>query len=675
MRVWIDDKQYAIEGDPEQFTAEPFIDAVAPTRFHPDNAASYITLRIPNLTRGLGRRRVASNKAFDESEYQRGWDFRGDTRFENGSYLPPQEKVSTGELESIHASTEWQNKVWTLWTGASAGTGASRIAVREISSFNFSGGGNLVDNAVENVGQDIIPFKDKLVAMYAGGTSHHVEHSTDGASWVAATSDITAGLLSDAVTENEGAVFGRLEVAGDECVAIVWHESQNTVTFFSSSSPEQWRTGTGKDEAVDIPCGSSIQGTAVYQGPDGVTKMLYVLVDSGLWEIDVSGATWTTSRIEDVPGGGNVLRARRMVVHDGSLWLTTSTSYDLPFDMYRITHGNNERLIEINKSVDGEVLLGLAGGDGVPTQLLGRILSMKSAGPFLYATLGGEASGRNATILCHNGLGWHYIHRNTTEAQIIPWLEVDNETLHFTKRTAANAHTGHFLKNIHANPTTGISVPRDTSGFAELPIYDAGFLETGGWMRVRINAEDMVGTDTSGEYFSVVYGIDSGTGSVQAHNTNTLANMTVGTTEKGFPSTVAGTDYGIGIESVNMALRVNFNRDTGDTLQSPVLKDILIDVLKQPADRDGWDLNIDIDESAKIQGVDADAVRTNLETARDRKRQVTFYHDENGYISKDSPKYVKIRPPLRWRQAVQSGANKRRNIKGYIAVRLEEAIG
>jgi hypothetical protein len=567
------------------------------------NLRNVIPLTFPNFTLGFGRRRIDSDSAFDPKEYRRFFDARADTRRAEAVRLPPLEQDSTGELEALRASVHWKGSLWTLWEGA-GGSGGSEIKVLEVSSFNFGGGGSLIDDANENTAQDIIHYQDKLVVLYCGTNDHHIEHSTDGATWTAATTDITANLLSNNVTANENTNFGRLEVVGDEAVAIVWHESNNTITFFSSTSVATWT-----DETLDIPSGAGIQGVAVLPGIDGADK-LYVLADSGLWEIDTSPSTWTSRHIKGIPATKkDVGLARRMVSHQGSLWLTTSSNDDIPFDMYRITNGNNMRLIEANVAQDG-TLLGLAASDGVPTALLGPVTWMESAGEFLYATLGGAVSGRNGHLICHNGLGWHYIHHNSTAGQRTPWLAVDGETLHFTKRTANNAHTGHYLENIHANPTTGISVPRALSGYIDLPYLDAGFpLDKGIWAQVGINAEALSAANT-GEYIHVDFGEDDGSGGLNARDNTDLGDFLSGTTKIDFAS-------GAGVSSVNMGLRVNLHRDSGTNTDTPKLKDVQLLVTKKPSKTQGFVFMIDLERSAGLEEKTTEAVITTLETARD----------------------------------------------------------
>ena len=72
-----------------------------------------------------------------------------------------------------------------------------------------------------------------LVALMASEDDHKVSTSTDGATWTAATTQITAGLLTNDVTQNEDIDAGLLASIGAELVAAVWDETSGTITFFS----------------------------------------------------------------------------------------------------------------------------------------------------------------------------------------------------------------------------------------------------------------------------------------------------------------------------------------------------------------------------------------------------------------------------------------------------------
>ena len=380
------------------------------------NLRNVISLNFPNFIRGYGRRRIDSDSAFKPDEYQHFFDARADTRFDHGAVLPVLEEDSTGELESIRASARWKGALWTLWNNDAS----TDVSAREIdSSGNFTGGGDLKANSTASAAQDLLVYQDKLVGLYAEATSHQVMHSPDGVTWTAASTDVTGSLLANNVTAHESANFGLFAEVGDEAVAILWHESNRTITFFSSTNPTTWA-----DEAIDIPAGSQgVAGVAVMPGIDGADK-LYVLCDSGLWEIDTSPSTWTTRKIHGIPGSDTANHCRRLAIHQGALWITTSDDTDRPFDIIRMTNLSGERRIEYD--------LGLDLADGVPTALNGLCLRLVSAGPFLYAAVGGSITDRNAHIFCHNGKGWHFMVRDSTGSRIFPWIDVDGDIIHLS---------------------------------------------------------------------------------------------------------------------------------------------------------------------------------------------------------------------------------------------------
>jgi hypothetical protein len=241
-------------------------------------------------------------------------------------------------------------------------------------------------------------------------------------------------------------------------------------------------------------------------------------------------------------------------------------------------------------------------------------------------------------------------------------MDIDGDNIHYTKGTGGG-NTGHYLANGNANPRSGLSIKRALTGFVDTPYADAGFpLDSGKWLRVGINAEDL-SEDNTGEYINVDYGEDDGSGGLNAQSNTNLGDILSGTTRLSWGS-------GAGLASVNMGLRVNLIRDSGTNTDTPKLKDVEIDVVKELAAREGFRFIIDIDKTARDTNETRENVVTNIETARDLGTLAAFVY---GPLS---TKYVQAQPPLRWAQTLDGEwtTDSHTQRGGFIEVTLEEAV-
>ena len=154
-----------------------------------------------------------------------------------------------------------------------------------------------------NILLDMITHKDQLVALFAEGDSHYAvrtnklnantdDWSLTNRTAATAESHITTGLLTNVVTSGEDIDAGLLASIGGELVAAVWHESNGTITFFSSADSGAIWTDESASTNIDIGSGNGPQGLLVYPDIDGTDK-LYLGTAEGIWMIDTSPSTWT----------------------------------------------------------------------------------------------------------------------------------------------------------------------------------------------------------------------------------------------------------------------------------------------------------------------------------------------------------------------------------------------
>ena len=484
----------------------------------------------------------------------------------------------------------------TTFSATAAGPGNEQTVAIEMTS---SGSAQLSPS----VGLDMITHKGKLIALTAEEDDHRTYYSDDGVAWTRATTDVTAGLLADNVTANEDIDAGLLVNYGQELVAVVWDEDSGAITFFSSTNNGE----TFADETTQIPSVGGPHGVAVYPDTDGTTK-IYVSTYEGIYAVDGTVSTWTYDLI--VPMTPHTNNGRRMTIHDGSLWFAQGVDADTPAPIYRMTVRGGTRDLDSG--------FGLNAGDGVPEELLGSVNWMKSAGDFLFISVGGHVSpsgdDRFSRILAWNGLGWHSMTEHGTADKPIEWIDVgagDDATprLHYGVRTSSSASDARFLEQPLVNPRSGVSIKRadDSSGvvgYIDLPYIDLGMPhESKNFLRAHVNAESL-NSSASNEYISIQYGKDDA-----ARTTTALGNFTSATTANTFASNA-------GESAKNIGLRVNLLRGSTNT-NTPKLKDIIVEGMVVPGNGNltyQHEMIIDIDQTAMALDVGTETIYDNLKT-------------------------------------------------------------
>ena len=491
-------------------------------------------------------------------------------------------------------------------------TGASTAMTHTLSEAETGTSIAIAIKSSPAVALDIVHHKTNLVALYTNRTSHKVSTSTDGITWTAATTQLTAGLLANSVTAHEDIDAGLLATIGGELVALIWDEDSGTITAFSSTNAGvAWSDESG----FDIASANGPQGVAVYPDIDGENK-LYVATNEGIYMVDVAPSTWTYELI--MPLNNHNDNGRRMTVHQGALWFAQGVDNDTPAPIYKMTVSGNARQIEPD--------YGLSFGDGVPDNLLGSVKWMKSSGDFLFIAVGGGAGSRNGRILCWNGSGWHSMVKDTTANQQMQWCEVGSgddgvPRLHYGFRTATNTSDVKFLEQPLVNPRAGVTIKRDdlsgsNVGHIELPYFDMGMPhENKNFAAVHISAEDL--DTTSDEYVEVEYGLNG------AATTTDLGNYTSSVSKNLFAS-------GAGVSGKNIGLRLKVNRG-GTNTNTPKIRDIVVEGFVVPSILYEHQMQIDIEQTAAETGLSVENVISNLETLISSVPQVTF---KFGQVSK-----------------------------------------
>lgn len=670
------DRNVRLNGETHKVPVEEYQPEVFVDQFDTSGGQSQQQLRgkdsqiFPNFMLGFGRNLIASDSARNINEYRRFFDATADTRFEK-IYLPILEEDSTETgLEVVRAFADFKGGFCALWED---NTGVDVVARTYTgSTTTWGGGGNVIQGTTtgdERVASDLMAHKTRLIALVVGdatagnaGDSQMIFHSTNGATWNAATTQITANLLANGVGVHEDINAGLLAEVGSELVATVWDEDSGTIRFFSSTDIG---TTMVSEASNIIPSSDGPHGVAVYPGIDGLKK-LYVLAMEGLWEVDTAPGTWTADMIFPTPGGVAVYGRRMMVGDDGALWFSVGVDDDTPAAFYRMVVEGDSRII---------TPVGLNLGDGVVSDMLGSVRYMTSAGGFQWAAIGGGKASRNARLVCWNSRGWHSMRRHGTENQKIEAIGISGRDdnlvrLHYGIRTGTGTSDTVFLGQPLVNPASGVSIKREASGFIDLPYIDGGMpLINAAWLRFGINAS-LLSADNTGEFIQMKYGLN---GASRTTSPATAFEFVSGTLSQRLPS---GSNSGQGETARNIGARVTLNRDGGTDTDTPELEDVIVTYLKQPPIQEGFRVTIDIDASAKKQGKGAttNKVWDVLKTARDLGTLNKYRYAE---VTTDQ--YVKIRN-IDWFPKQRSGARASAHAasdpliqrSGYAVLTLEE---
>jgi len=262
--------------------------------------------------------------------------------------------------------------------------------------------------------------------------------------------------------------------------------------------------------------------------------------------------------------------------------------------------------------------------------------------------------------------------RHGTANKEIQWIDVsadDDATprLHYAIRTSSSASDTKFLEQPLANPQSGVSIDRETSGFIDLPYIDAGMpLISKSFLRVGINAEDL-SASTSNEYINVDYGEDDGSGGLNVRSNTDLGNFLSGTSIITFASNA-------GLSSRNLGLRINLIRDGGTDTDTPKLKDVEIDALPHIPILQRFSLRIDLVASAALDDTTVEAKISQLETATDSVIQVPFQYGNmtRTYVAIKSISYTEklVNPGGDIRSVPDTNSQR----AGFADVVLEEVI-
>lgn len=469
---------------------------------------------------GIGRTAIPVGADRDSIDHQMYQDGFVDARFPTGVYAGLLLKsIADTNLERVTAFADFKGQLEAMWTNTDSPVDIMSIQYDAgTPDWDKANGADILTNTGSDnfTGLDMVPFKEKLVALFGNDNSHSVFHSTDTITWTVASTPIATGLLSG-VSTNEDIDAGKFQEIGGRLAAVLWHETAGTVTVYSSIDSAVW-----KDEVIEVASGGGVKGVAKVRAPDRLDHLIFCTRE-GLQDVDVSAGTgsYTITSI-DSPLSASDDNGRNMVNHNGELWYSQGVSTSDVFQVWRMFVGGNGDWV--HEPVEGSPHL----RDGLPTDMLGTVTAMASSGGFCYIAVGGGAASRNATIFCHNGFGWHPIVQLATANRIIHTMAVSSESdgvvrLHFDEKAGTADSEPYIVENINSHPSSGVSIPRAGTSQLALPFVDGGLpTQNKIWMMIRAKVDDL-GTSTSATHIPVTYGKD---GEARTVNTTLFNGIT-----------------------------------------------------------------------------------------------------------------------------------------------------
>lgn len=579
-----------------------------------ERLATYSATVFGPFTGGFGRDRIPSHRVNERSEYLRFFDATADTRWPTGAYLPLKIVSQTEPTisQGIRGSAVFKDTLYGCWDRAD-GSNEYGVRTASLSGTTWTGSDAVDTSTTQTVALDLYSDKTHLLLLYASNTNHVILRSSDGTSWAAASTPITTGLLSDAVATTERIMAGMLTSIGGEAVAVIWHESAGTITFFSSADAGD----TWADENIDIPSGTGVAGVAVMPGIDGADK-LYVGTGSGVWEVDTASSTWTFQLV--IPMSGHKNNCTRMTVHQVMLWIPVGVGGNATAGMMRMRMEGDRRVVEIG--------LGMDALDGVPTALQGNFGWLHSSGPFLYAAYGGGQANLTGRILCHNGEGWHSVAQSASTGSntAMRWCHVHDENLNFARQDPVSelVDIHEAVVGVERNPNSSTGLTRESSGYIDLPYVHDGMPTIDGiFLQARVDASGL--TTTSGEYIEIRYGVNGA-----SRSGTDLGDIVSGTHTLKVAS-------GAGVSARNVGLRATLNRDGGDTTDTPIAHTVEIAAYQAPEATERFRFLIDLQATANSADANVETLIANLEAARDLSTLPAFQYANNATT------YVKVR--------------------------------
>lgn len=271
-------------------------------------------------------------------------------------------------------------------------------------------------------------------------------------------------------------------------------------------------------------------------------------------------------------------------------------------------------------------------GDGLVTARQGHCnMLIAPAERWLIAAYGGHAASRNASLFALDYAvqkdpetgkeyqAWHSLYSEgdaNIDLYLVGYSINDDSTarLHFALENASSAEMFH-IEEPFVHPLASTTIKYQSSSYLRLPTDDLGDPHTTAtFFQARVDADDL-SASTAGEYIALQDGLDG-----NADTTNTRGNFLSGNLVIDYPDD--GTTSRVGVAGAKIASRLTFNRDAGDTTDTPLLYEVEIEAENRLVLRRAWDFTVDIEATARETPPDRvantpiqETIIANLETA------------------------------------------------------------
>lgn len=550
-------------------------------------------------------------------------------------------------------------------------------------SDGWTGGGTISEQDANSEGKrafDAIVHKGALIVVGNGGASASEEaetavelwRSTDGVTWSIISGTGWAGaeapsVLTSAIVQRnnfDDDMARLLDFGNTLMVARAAGDGASTTVdrvrvYYSTDNGTNWTAGAVVSGQSSGPK-AFVRWKNPFASPAADSPVL--ITPNGIYRVDSAGTTFDLI----YPLDGDSRNGRWAVVgRDGGLYVGLGSGKVIV--LYIADTGT----LEVRESGPPEGLVSARQG---VANFFAQENGTAPTEPFLYVAYGGAAASRQGSIFA---IDYNWRQDPVTDKYFQPWHSMYQEAdanidlylvatspaddrtprLHFALENASSAEMFHLERYDVSGAPTGITIKRQ-DGYVEVAEDDGGDPQTdGATFESRIDADNLDnGTATTGSHIQHQYGVDGA-----AWTNVTLGNYFNDDKDQLWAS-------GQGVQFKTIRHQLNLNVKDSDNTKGPQLKEFEFRARKKLLDLSAWEHVIDLEESAKEQREDTEAVIARLKTAARSAIGVPYR------IGQEPEVQVEVRLPPVFELELVGGDDERSYGRrtGTVSIRLEE---